>query len=91
MFITCDRAITDFNICHLSFATPISYQAFPPGKEVFPPHTGRWCYALAGVIRKCQLLMPRPDLVLQPVDEVLAIVHAFQLSTLAHLLGRRAQ
>jgi hypothetical protein len=34
--------------------------------------------------------MPRPDLVLQPADEVLAVVHASQLPALAHLLGRRA-
>jgi trk system potassium uptake protein TrkA len=46
--------------------------------------------ALAAVIRKGQLLIPRPDLVLQPADEVLAVVHASQLSALAHLLGRRA-
>jgi trk system potassium uptake protein len=46
--------------------------------------------ALAGVIRKGQLLMPRPDLVLEPADEVLAVVHASQLPALARLLGRRA-
>ena len=46
--------------------------------------------ALAAVIRKGQLLIPRPDLVLQPADEVLAVVHASQLPLLAHLLGRSA-
>ena len=43
---------------------------------------------LVAVIRKGQLLMPQGDLVLQPADELLAIVHASQLSLLATLLGR---
>jgi trk system potassium uptake protein TrkA len=43
---------------------------------------------LAAVIRKGELLIPHPDLVLQPADEVLAVVHAAQLSRLAALLGR---
>jgi trk system potassium uptake protein len=45
---------------------------------------------LAAVIRKGQLLIPRPDLVLQPADGVLAVVHASQLPALAALLGPRA-
>lgn len=44
---------------------------------------------LAAVIRKGELLIPRGDLVLQPADEVLAIVHASQLDQLAGLLGAR--
>jgi trk system potassium uptake protein TrkA len=44
--------------------------------------------ALAAIIRKGQLLIPRPDLILQPADEVLAVVHASQLAQLAALLGR---
>ena len=47
--------------------------------------------ALAAVIRKGQLLIPHSDLVLRPADEVLAVVHASQLSQLADLLGRRAR
>jgi trk system potassium uptake protein TrkA len=43
---------------------------------------------LAAVIRKGELLIPRSDLVLQPADEVLAVVHAAQLDRLAALLGR---
>lgn len=43
---------------------------------------------LAAVIRKGELLIPHPDLVLQPADEVLAVVHAAQLPRLAALLGR---
>jgi trk system potassium uptake protein TrkA len=42
---------------------------------------------LAAVIRKGQLLIPRGDTVLQPADEVLAVVHASQLAQLAAVLG----
>ncbi len=42
---------------------------------------------LAAVIRKGQLVIPRGDTVLQPADEVLAVVHASQLARLAALLG----
>ena len=44
--------------------------------------------ALAAIIRSGQLLIPRADLVLQPADEVLAVVHASQAAHLAALLGR---
>ena len=44
--------------------------------------------ALAAVIRGGQLLVPRPDLVLQPADEVLAVVHSSQAKQLAELLGQ---
>lgn len=44
--------------------------------------------ALVAIIRNSELFMPRPELVLQPADEVLAIVHASQLPRLAALLGR---
>jgi trk system potassium uptake protein TrkA len=43
---------------------------------------------LAAVIRAGELLIPRADLVLQPADEVLALVHASQVEQLAALLGR---
>jgi len=43
--------------------------------------------ALTVIIRHGQLLIPRPDLVLQPADEVLAVVHAIQAPQLAALLG----
>jgi len=46
--------------------------------------------ALAAIIRSGQLLIPRPDLILQPTDEVLALVHASQAADLAALLGRPA-
>ena len=43
--------------------------------------------AVAAIIRSGQLLIPRADLVLQPADEVLAVVHASQAAQLAALLG----
>jgi trk system potassium uptake protein TrkA len=43
--------------------------------------------AVAGIIRSGQLLIPRPDLVLQAADEILAVVHASQAAHLAALLG----
>ncbi len=48
----------------------------------FPDHC-----VLAAVIRKSELIMPHGDTVLQPADEILAIVHASQLKDLARLLG----
>jgi len=46
--------------------------------------------ALTAIIRGGQLLLPRADLVLQPGDEVLAIVHTSQEGQLEALLGRAA-
>ena len=43
---------------------------------------------LAAIIRKGELIIPRGDTVLQPADEVLAVVHAAQLSKLAAVLGK---
>jgi trk system potassium uptake protein len=42
---------------------------------------------IAAIIRKNQMLLPHGDTVLQPADEVLALVHASQLKQLATLLG----
>jgi len=44
--------------------------------------------ALAAVIRKGDLLIPHPETVLQPADEVLAVVHADALARFSALLGR---
>jgi trk system potassium uptake protein TrkA len=44
---------------------------------------------LTAIIRKGQLIIPRGDTVLQPADEVLAVVHASQTAQLAALLGER--
>ncbi len=42
---------------------------------------------LAAILRKGQLLIPRGEVVLQPADEVLAIVHGSCAAELAALLG----
>jgi trk system potassium uptake protein len=42
---------------------------------------------IVAIIRKNQMLIPHGDTVLQPADEVLALVHASQLKLLAILLG----
>ena len=43
---------------------------------------------LAAVIRRGRLIIPRGDTVLQPADEVLAVLHGSQLNQLAAMLGR---
>ncbi len=42
---------------------------------------------LAAIIRKGELIIPRGDVVLLPADEVLAVVHSSEKTTLASLLG----
>jgi trk system potassium uptake protein TrkA len=42
---------------------------------------------VTAIIRKGDLMIPRRNLVLQPVDEVLAVVHASQVAQLAAMLG----
>jgi trk system potassium uptake protein TrkA len=42
---------------------------------------------IVAIIRKNQLLIPHGDTVLQPADEILALVHTSQLKELARLLG----
>ena len=44
----------------------------------------------AAVIRKGQLIVPNGNTVLAPVDEIIALVHASQVTKLAELLGRPA-
>ena len=56
------------------------------GKTVGDLHLPAECVMVA-VIRKGHVLIPRGDIVLQPADEVLALVHASQVSALATLLG----
>jgi trk system potassium uptake protein TrkA len=41
----------------------------------------------AAIIRKGELIIPRGDTILQPVDEVLAVVHTAELPRLAAVLG----
>ena len=42
---------------------------------------------LAAIIRKGDLIIPRGDVVLQPADEILAVVQSSQTTALASLLG----
>ena len=42
---------------------------------------------LAAIIRKGELLVPRGDTVLQPADEMLAVVHRAEAAQLAAILG----
>ncbi len=42
---------------------------------------------LVAVLRKGDMLIPHGDLVLQPADEIIAVVHASQLAQLAAILG----
>ena len=42
---------------------------------------------IAGVIRRGKLLIPRADLLLEPDDEVLAVVHSAEMARLATILG----
>ncbi len=42
---------------------------------------------IAAIIRKGRLVIPHGDTVLQPADEVLAVVHATQVAALAEVLG----
>ena len=43
---------------------------------------------IAAIIRKGRLVIPHGDTVLQPSDEVLAVVHATQVGALAAVVGR---
>jgi trk system potassium uptake protein len=45
---------------------------------------------VAAIIRKGKLIIPHGDTVLQPADEILAIVHAAQVGELAKLLNHRS-
>jgi len=45
---------------------------------------------LAAIIRANLLIVPRGDTVLQPADEVLAVVHSSQIGQLAALLGHQS-
>jgi trk system potassium uptake protein len=42
---------------------------------------------LAAIIRKGELIIPKGDVVLQPADEILAVVHSSEAAILASLLG----
>ena len=61
-------------------------QAVACGKAVHELRLPPEC-VLVAVLRKGALLIPRGDLVLQPADEVLAVVHSSQIAELAALLS----
>jgi trk system potassium uptake protein len=63
-------------------------QATAAGKAVRDLDLPTEC-VLAAIIRKGQLLIPRGSTVLQPADEVLAVVHAAQLDQLSTILTQR--
>lgn len=62
-------------------------QAVVVGKALREIQLPAECVFVA-VLRKNQLIVPNGDTVLQPVDEVIALVHASHLSDLARLLGK---
>jgi trk system potassium uptake protein TrkA len=68
----------------------IEEKVYPTAAAVNMPlselHLPSECVVVA-IIRKHQMLIPHGDTVLQPADEVLALVHASQLGQLAILLG----
>jgi trk system potassium uptake protein TrkA len=62
---------------------PLSFSANKKLRDLGLPNDS----VIVAFIRKNQLLIPHGDTVLQPADEVLALVHASQLKQLASLLG----
>ncbi|MGC8785849.1 MAG: potassium channel family protein [Anaerolineae bacterium] len=64
--------------------------AIAVGKALRELQLPRECQ-LAAIIRKGQLLIPHGDTVLQPADEVLAVVHASQAAQLAAILGPQSR
>lgn len=63
-------------------------QALAVGKSIRDLHLPDEC-VLAAVIRSGQLIIPRGDTVLQPLDEVLAVLHTSQAARLADVLGHK--
>ncbi|HZW35653.1 MAG TPA: TrkA family potassium uptake protein [Candidatus Deferrimicrobiaceae bacterium] len=60
------------------------------GKELRELNLPDTC-VLAAILRKGELIVPRGDLVLQPADEIVALVHASQAPQLAALLEERKE
>jgi len=61
-------------------------QAVVAGKSLREIELPPECVFVA-VLRKGRLIVPKGDTTLQPVDEVIALVHASQLAALAAMLG----
>ena len=64
----------------------VDYSSQAAGKAVRDLELPTHC-VLSAVLRKGELIIPRGDTVLEPADEVLAVVHTSQLDQLALLLG----
>jgi len=64
----------------------VDYGSQAAGKAVRDLELPTHC-VLSAVMRKGELIIPRGDTVLEPADEVLAVVHTSQLDQLALLLG----
>ena len=62
-------------------------EAMAAGKAIRDLPIPQRC-VFAALIRKGELIIPRGDTVLQPADEILAVVHAANVQDLAKLLGR---
>jgi len=62
--------------------------AVASGSKVEDLHLPTECI-LAAVIRKGRLIIPHGDTVLQPYDEVLAVIHTSQTAQLASIIGER--
>jgi Trk K+ transport system NAD-binding subunit len=62
---------------------PLSPSANKTIREINLPNDS----VIVAIIRKNQLFIPHGDSILEPADEVLALVHASQLKQLAALLG----
>jgi len=60
--------------------------ALAAGKAIRDLHLPPQC-VLAAIIRKGELIIPKGDVLLQPADEVIALVHSSEAATLAALLG----
>lgn len=64
----------------------VDYGSQAVGKAVKELELPSRC-VLNAILRKGELIIPRGDTVLEPADEVLAVVHASQLDQLGSLLG----
>jgi trk system potassium uptake protein TrkA len=61
-------------------------QAIVAGKSLREIDIPSEC-VLVAILRKGQLIIPKGETILQPVDEVISLVHSSQLARLAALLG----
>jgi trk system potassium uptake protein TrkA len=64
----------------------VAPSALVVGKRIREVSFPKACTLIA-VIRKGEMIVPHGDTLLEPVDEVIALVHVSQLSQLAALLG----